>query len=128
MRHSPDPTQATSWSSFVAIAILTVVGYSLTLLVFYPGVMTYDAKFVYEDIAKHTLGDWQSPAMTVLWALIDPVAPGSASMFLLIASSYWLGFGLLAFTLACRSGLLAGLVLLLALAPPAFAFVGVIWR
>ncbi len=128
MLRSPDPPQVTSLRSFFAVALLTAAGYGLTLLVFYPGIMTYDAKFVYEDIAKHTLGDWQSPAMTVLWALIDPVAPGSASMFLLIASSYWLGFGLLAFTLACRSGLLAGLVLILALAPPAFAFVGVIWR
>src|SRR5262245_57079659 len=128
MRHSPDPTQATSWSSFVAIAILTVVGYSLTLLVFYPGVMTYDAKFVYEDIAKNTLGDWQSPAMTVLWALIDPVAPGQGSMFLLIATSFWVGFGILAFTIARRSVGLAALVPILALAPPAFAFVGMIWR
>ena len=40
--------------------------------------MTYDAKFVYEDIAKGVLGDWQSPVMTVLWGLIDPVAPGAA--------------------------------------------------
>src|SRR5262245_7338520 len=128
MRHSPDPTQATSWSSFVAIAILTVVGYSLTLLVFYPGVMTYDAKFVYEDIAKHTLGDWQSPAMTVLWALIDPVAPGQGSMFLLTATSYWVGFGVLGFTMARRSVWLAALVPFLALAPPAFVFIGMIWR
>jgi hypothetical protein len=104
------------------------VGYGLTLLVFYPGVMTYDAKFVYEDIAKRTLGDWQSPAMTVLWALIDPIAPGSGSMFLLIASFYWLGFGLLAFASARRSMLLAMFVPILALAPPAFAFVGIIWR
>jgi hypothetical protein len=128
MRHSPDPPQATSWSSFLAVAILTAVGYGLTLLVFYPGVMTYDAKFVYEDIAKRTLGDWQSPAMTVLWALIDPIAPGSGSMFLLIASFYWLGFGLLAFASARRSLLLAVFVPILALAPPAFAFVGIIWR
>ena len=128
MRHSPDPPQATSWSSFLAVAILTAVGYGLTLLVFYPGVMTYDAKFVYEDIAKRTLGDWQSPAMTVLWALIDPIAPRSGSMFLLIASFYWLGFGLLAFASARRSMLLAMFVPILALAPPAFAFVGIIWR
>ena len=127
MPYSPDP-QATSRSSLLAVAILIAAGYSLTLLVFYPGVMTYDAKFVYEDIAKHTLGDWQSPAMTVLWALIDPIAPGSASMFLLIVSFYWLGFGLLAFTLARRSVLVAVCVLILALAPPAFAFVGMIWR
>jgi hypothetical protein len=128
MLRSPDPPQATSRSSFLAVAILIAAGYGLTLLVFYAGIMTYDAKFVYEDIAKHTLGDWQSPAMTVLWALIDPIAPGSASMFLLIVSSYWLGFGLLALTLARRSSLLAVLVLILALTPPAFALVGVIWR
>src|SRR5215813_14310905 len=125
MPQSPESTQVISRNSLPAVAILIVAGYSLTLLVFYPGVMTYDAKFVYEDIAKHTLGDWQSPAMTVLWRLIDPIAPGSGSMFLLIASLYWLGFGLLAFTLARRSVLTAVLVPILALAPPAFAFVGI---
>src|SRR5262245_14506278 len=128
MPRSADPARATSRSSFLAVAILVVAGYAMTFLVFYPGVMTYDAKSIYEDIAKHTLGDWQSPAMTVLWTLIDPIAPGSGSMFLLIASSYWLGFGLLAFTLVRRSVVLAVLVPILALAPPAFVFVGIIWR
>ena len=90
--------------------------------------MTYDAKFVYEDIAKGVLGDWQSPVMTVLWGMIDPIAPGAASMFLLIATSYWLGFGLLAFALARRASRLALLLPLLALLPPAFVFVGIIWR
>ena len=88
MSRLPDAPQAASRSSLLAVAILTAAGYCLTLLIFYPGVMTYDAKFIYEDIAKHTLGDWQSPAMTVLWGFIDPIAPGSASMFLLIASLY----------------------------------------
>src|SRR6516165_11542539 len=128
MPHSSDPVQATQWRAFLTVAILVAACFGLTLLVFYPGVMTYDAKFVYEDIAKHTLGDWQSPAMTVLWGLIDPIAPGSASMFLLIASFYWLGFGLLDFTLARRSVSAAVLVPILALAPPAFGFVGIIWR
>ena len=128
MPHAPDPAQATPWRCFLMVAILLAVGYGLTFLVFYPGVMTYDAKFVYEDIAKHTLGDWQSPVMTVLWAMIDPIAPGSGSMFLLITSSYWVAFALLAFTLVRRSALLAVLVPILALAPPAFAFIGIIWR
>src|SRR5450755_4566654 len=110
------------------IALLIAAGYGLTLAIFYPGVMTYDAKFVHEDIAKGVLGDWQSPVMTVLWGMIDPVAPGAASMFLLIATSYWLGFSLLAFALARRSTRLALLLPLLALAPPAFVFVGIIWR
>jgi hypothetical protein len=110
------------------VAVLIAAGYGLTLAVFYPGIMTYDAKFVYEDIAKHTLGDWQSPVMTVLWALIDPMAPGSASMFLLTAAAYWLAFGALGFTLARRSAGLGALPPVLALLPPAFVLVGVLWR
>lgn len=112
----------------LAVAALIALGFGLTLLAFYPGVMTFDAKYVYLDIAKGFYGDWQSPVMTWLWKWIDPVAPGSASMFLLIAVSYWLAFGLLGFALARRAGALAVLLPILALLPPAFVFVGTIWR
>jgi hypothetical protein len=110
------------------VAALLAAGYGLTLWIFYPGIMTYDAKFVHEDIAKGIWGDWQSPAMTWLWGLIDPVAPGPGSMFLLIATSYWLGFGLLSLVLAARANRVALLLPILALLPPALAFVGIIWR
>lgn len=110
------------------IAALTVAGFATTLWVFYPGVMTYDAKFVYQDVLKGFRGDWQSPVMTSLWALVDPLAPGPASMFLLTAGLYWLGFGVLALALARRSLAPAIVLLLLALSPPAFLFVGIIWR
>jgi hypothetical protein len=125
---SADHMQPTRRRLYLAVAAQIAAGYGLTLLIFYPGIMTFDAKFVYEYIAKGVLGDWQSPVMTVLWGVIDPIAPGPGSMFLLIASSYWLGFGLLAFALARRSSRLALLLPLLALMPPAFVFVGIIWR
>jgi hypothetical protein len=125
---SPDRSQPARRRLYLAVAALIAAGYGLTLAIFYPGIMTYDAKFVYEDIAKGVLGDWQSPVMTVLWGAIDPIAPGSASMFLLIATSYWLGFGLVALALARRSSRLALLLPVLALAPPAFCLVGIIWR
>src|SRR5437763_6467909 len=111
-----------------SVAALLAAGYGLTLWIFYPGVMTYDAKFVHEDIAKGALGDWQSPVMTWLWGLIDPMAPGAGSMFLLIATSYWLGFGLLSLVLAARANRVAVLLPILALMPPALALVGIIWR
>src|SRR4051812_28188474 len=123
-----DGKHAVAWRFCLALAALIAAGYGLTLWIFYPGIMTFDAKFVYGYIAKGTLGDWQSPVMTVLWSVIDPIAPGPGSMFLLIATAYWLGFGLLAFVMARRSSRLAILVPLLALTPPAFAFVGIIWR
>ncbi len=122
----PLPERAAAKSA--GAAALVALGFGLTVLVFYPGVWTYDARFVYEDIAKGVRGDWQSPVMTVLWSWIDPIAPGAASLFLLIAAMYWLGFGVLAFTLARRSIWPAVVLLLLALSPPAFVFVGMLWR
>ena len=112
----------------ISVAMLLAAGVGLTMLIFYPGVMTYDAKFVYEDIAKGTMGDWQSPVMVWLWALIDPIARGAGSMFLLIATTYWLGFGVLSFVLASRGKTIALLLPLLAMTPPALAIAGIIWR
>jgi hypothetical protein len=66
--------------------------------------------------------------MGALWRLIDPIAPGALSMFLLTATLYWLGFGLLALIAARRALWLGLLTPLLALLPPAFFFVGMVWR
>lgn len=124
----PPPADRASPSSLALVAALAAAGFALTLYVFYPGVMTYDARYVYEDIAKGALGDWQSPMMTVLWALIDPVAPGPASMLLLMSLLYWLAYALIAAKLAHSSRAAAIVLLLLAMTPPAFAFTGIIWR
>src|SRR5476651_1634986 len=129
----PSPKGVQTISSLSRRSVLLTIsmvaaGFGLTLLVFYPGVWTYDARFVYQDIAKGFRGDWQSPVMVVLWSLIDPIAPGAGSMFLLAVTLYWLGFGLLAFKLAHRSIWIAAALVLLALAPPAFVFIGILWR
>jgi hypothetical protein len=110
------------------VAALTAAGFGVTIAVFYPGLMTYDARYVYGDIARGRYGDWQSPVMTWLWGLIDPILPGPASMFLLIVSLYWLGFAVLGMTIARDRPRLAPAVPLLALLPPAFLLIGVIWR
>ncbi len=131
MPSAPDSTKALSILPLRSVLLMIgmiAAGFSLTVYVFYPGVMTYDAGYVYGDIAKGTFGDWQSPVMTWLWSLIDPIAPGSASMFLLTATLYWLAFALLAFKIGRISIWPAVVLLLLAVSPPAFAYVGIIWR
>ncbi|WP_204277032.1 hypothetical protein, partial [Escherichia coli] len=60
--------------------------------------------------------------------MIDPLAPGPASMFLVITAFYWLGIGILAMAIHRRSLVLAVALPLLALAPPLFSLLGVIWR
>ena len=85
------------------VLVMVAAGYALTVLVFYPGYSTADARYVYADAMAWRFGDWQSPAMAVLWRLIDPIAPGPSSMFLLTAAVYWLAFGTLALMAASRS-------------------------
>lgn len=111
-----------------AVAILLAIGCVVTGVIFYPGIMTFDSKYLYQYAMQGTMGDWQSPVMVWLWALIDPVAPGAGSMFLLIAATYWLGFALVSLRLASGGSRVALLLPLLAMTPPALALVGVIWR
>ena len=114
--------------AILTILLLLAAGYALTVLVFQPGYMTVDARYVYDDAKAWNFGDWQSPVMGLLWWFIDPLAPGAWSMFLLIVTLYWLGFGVLALTVARRSAWLGIATPLLALMPPAFFLVGMIWR
>lgn len=128
MHVSPEVGVLPARRSALLPPLLSAAGFALTVHVFYPGIMNYDARYVYLDGVKGFYGDWQSPVMTWLWKTIDPLAPGSASMFLLIAALYWLGFGTLSAALARRSLVLAIMLPLIALTPPLFAFVGIIWR
>lgn len=121
------PTKALSRARILTVLILCALGLALTLAIFYPGVMTIDARYIYGDMAKNFRGDWQSPVMALLWSAIDPVAPGSASMFLLIVALNWLAVALIGSTLARRSWLALALPIL-AVTPPAFMLVGIIWR
>jgi hypothetical protein len=110
------------------IAAMCVAGFALTLWVFWPGIQTFDAFYIYKDMGTRSYGDWQSPVMIVLWALVDPIAPGTGSILLLTVALYWLTFAIVAIAVARRSLWLALLLPLLALSPPAFVFVGIIWR
>jgi hypothetical protein len=110
------------------VLLTAAAGYALTVLIFYPGYSTADARYVYADAMAWHFGDWQSPAMAVLWRLVDPIAPGPASMFLLTATLYWLAFGTLALVAARRSVWLGLATALVAFMPPAFFFVGMVWR
>ena len=71
--HASEAPTRRRWHSS---AVLLAAGYALTLYVFYPGIMNYDARYVYLDEPKGFYGDWQSPVMTWLWRTIDPIAPG----------------------------------------------------
>jgi hypothetical protein len=119
---------AASAGTITLIATIAALGFGLTVLVFFPGYLTNDATFIYQYMRDWRFGDWQSPLMSMLWWVIDPISPGPGSMFLLIAFSYWLGFALVGIALARRSVLLGVVVPLLALVPSSFLMLAMIWR
>src|ERR1700722_4165131 len=92
-------------TAFGTTALVAAVGgFVLSLFVFFPGYLTRDASYVHSYVLSGYLGDWQSPLMTLVSRLIDPISPGSGSMFLLIAALYWLGFAMTALAVARRFG------------------------
>jgi hypothetical protein len=112
----------------VAITLIALGGFAFTPWLFSPGILTFDAYYVYQDMQKHIYGDWQSPAMLALWRLIDPIAPGTGSILLLTAALYWSAFALIALVIARPSPWLGVVLPLLGFTPPAFMLLGVIWR
>jgi hypothetical protein len=118
----------TAYGATILVCAMAFAGFVFTVLVSYPGYLTADAAYVYGYVQSGFLGDWQSPLMTIVWWFIDPISPGSGSMFLLIATLYWVGFAVLALAVARRSAGLATAVPLLAFAPPAFMLLAMIWR
>src|SRR5215470_14123123 len=119
---------AASAGAITLIATLAALGFGLTVLLFFPGYLTNDATYVYQYMRDWHFGDWQSPLMSMLWWVIDPIWPGPGSMFLLVAFAYWLGFALVGLALARRSALLGIVVPLIALTPPSVMMLGMIWR
>ena len=110
------------------VGAMACIGMAVSVLVFFPGYLTEDATYIYGYVQQHYLGDWQSPVMTIVWSLIDPISPGSGSMFLLNAALYWSAFGAIALAVARVSAPLSIAVLLLAFVPPAFMLLAMIWR
>jgi len=109
------------------MAMITA-GYALTVAAFYPGYMTNDATYVYQFMREWRFGDWQSPLMSMLWWVVDPIAPGPGSMFLLVTTLYWLGIAAVALTVARVSAAFGLIMPVLALFPPAFMLLVMIWR
>src|SRR2546428_3855631 len=83
----PIATRAPARSRGSWLALCTVAaGYCLTVLVFYPGYSTADARYVYADAMAWRFCDWQSPAIAGLLRVLHPIPPRAAGTFLLTAS------------------------------------------
>lgn len=132
MTRATEP-QATPQGDIVAAA--RIGGATLLLLagglaLFWPGVMTYDGIAQYQQALSGVLEDWHPPIMAWLWHALHAALGGRAEPLLVLQLTlYWLGFGLVAATLA-RGGRrrAAVAVLLVALLPLFVGWQGVVLK
>src|SRR5258708_31569910 len=65
--------------------LVAAAGFGLTVLVFYPGYSTADARYVYADAMAWRFCDLESPAIAVVLRPHHPNPPPLARQFLLVA-------------------------------------------
>jgi hypothetical protein len=107
----------TTKSLSIAITAAFMAGINLT--VWFPGESGPDSQSQYEQIIAGQLNDWHPPIMAWLWSIFRLVADGDAPMFCFQVVFYWLGFGLIAITLARAGRTLSSWAMLgVALLPP----------
>ncbi|MBN8820211.1 MAG: hypothetical protein J0I80_15985 [Sphingomonas sp.] len=100
--------------TFAALALLGV-----TLALYWPGYATYDSVVQFRQVLDGQYDDWHPPVLARLWALLGGAHFGTGPMFVLQASLYWCGLGLLAERLRRMGRARAGwAVLALGLTPP----------
>ncbi|AMK22708.1 MULTISPECIES: hypothetical protein [unclassified Sphingobium] len=67
-----------------------------SLLLFWPGIASYDTVVQYQQFLSGSYDDWHPPVMARLWSILPFAQHGTAPMFALQLSGYWIGLGLLA--------------------------------
>lgn len=80
------------WWPILAAAVLL----ALSLLLFWPGVVLFDAVDQYRQALSGAYNDWHPPVMARLWRALLAFGPGAGAMLAVQLSAYWLGLGLLA--------------------------------
>src|SRR5215831_4366334 len=103
----------------VSIAVTAALMAGANLIIWFPGESGPDSQSQYAQVVAGHLDDWHPPIMAWLWSVFRLLADGDAPMFCFQVVFYWLGFGLIAITLARGGRTLAAWAMLgVALLPP----------
>ncbi len=109
------------------LAAATLVGLILTLILNYPGFLTWDSAAQLMQARSGRFVDWHPPIMSLLWRWADTIVSGPFGMLVLQTLLLWLGAYLIFRHMGLRSGPLAsGLLLLFMFFPPVFSITGAI--
>ena len=113
----------------IVISCAAGAGMCTTVLVFYPGIMSWDSIVQFQQASTRVIsGDFHPPIMAYVWHYIHQLIPGPFGMMLLHNLMFWTGLALIAF--ACRLGTLGATICILGIGffPPVFGLLGILWK
>jgi hypothetical protein len=115
--------------SLAGAIALAVLGFAVTVAAFYPGVMSGDSIFQYDQaMGRHVVTDHHPPIMVWLWRGLAQLAPGPAPMLVLHAAMMWAALAVIAVAAARRGVRHAWLVTLAGFTPMFLSIEGAIWK
>ena len=109
-------------------SFLCLLGFSVTLRMFFPGLMSSDSIDQFAQVLGFSFSDWHPPVMAFIWALINDWIPGPFGMLLLHSSMYWMAFFLFSISLRPVDKSLSLIVIALGFTPFAIGTLGSIWK
>jgi hypothetical protein len=111
-----------------SLVALAGVGTGLTLIAYYPGEVTFDSIWQFNQVVSGVYMDHHPPIMAWVWSGLNRVVPGPFGLLLLHAALIWSGLLLLADGAARRGIRHAWLVLAVGFLPPVLGIEGEIWK
>lgn len=120
---SPSPRLAEA-----APALAGLLGFALTLYLFYPGFMVWDSTWQLEQAVTGEINNAHPPIMVRLWALTNHVIYGPAGMLVLQAAGYWAGLALIARYITDSAVVRVALIMGFGFFPPMLGILATVWK
>jgi hypothetical protein len=115
-------------AAFAAMAT-AALGFAVTIAAFYPGLMTVDSIYQYDQaVGRKVVTDHHPPVMVWLWRGLAQLAPGPAPMLVLHAAMMWTALAAIAIAATRRGVRHAWLVPLAGFTPMFLGIEGAIWK
>src|SRR6185369_8894702 len=114
--------------TLVATTTITLVGFTLEAVAFWPGLMSVDSIVQYTQAVLRQYGDQHPPVMAWLWSWTNRVVTGPGGMLIVHLGLLWIGLWAIAEGARRRGLRHAWIVPLVGFMPTIANIAGVIWK
>lgn len=114
--------------SHAAPWLAVLIGISVTLLLFYPGYMSWDSAYQWWQVRHGLINPAHPPIMVLIWQCTNALLPGPGGYFIFQTCLYWCALGLFVSALNLRPWLKLLVVLGLGFWPPLWGLSLHLWK